>query len=189
MLFWPSDGRVTADATSCATWSEASSDVVQQGAALRIGDEPGGSVHALTVTKNVYVHSYWIFNVHIWDTATGGGTEIASFDLSPVFRFGGDLYIARPLPWRLCARTRNGRLEFKAWRLAEIEPPWDDPAHGGSVRLPADAPATGAAGWFIGHLRPGMTATFTDLRAHTRIPPSTVPEAPVTQDLALTAGG
>jgi hypothetical protein len=187
LLFWPSAARLEVDGTSCATWSAATSDVVQQGAALRIGTEPGGRVRAITVTKNVYVHSYWIFNVHVWDTA-GGTREIASYDLSSVFRFSDDLFVARPLPWRLCARTRDGRLEFKAWRLAEFEPAWGDPAHGGSVALPADAPASGAAGWFIGHVRPGMSATFTDLHEHRRVVAPSVPGAVATQDLAPPAG-
>jgi hypothetical protein len=92
------------------------------------------------------------------------------------------------LPWRLCARTRAGRIEFKVWRLAEAEPDWGDPAHGGSVAIPADAPADGASGWFIGHMRPGMSATFTDLHEHPRVVPPTVPGAVATQDLAPTAG-
>jgi hypothetical protein len=188
LVFWPSDARLESDATSCATWSDATSDLVQQGAALRIDTDPGGAVRAITVTKNVYVHSFWIFNIHVWDGSALLGREIASFDLGAVFRFSDDLYVARPLPWRLCARTRAGRVEFKVWRLAEIEPEWGDPTHGGSVAIPADAPASGAAGWFIGHLRPGMSATFTDLHEHPRVVPPTVPGAAATQDLAPPAG-
>jgi hypothetical protein len=187
LLFWPGNARPEVDGTSCATWSAATSDVVQQGAALRIGTAPDGRVRALTVTKNVYVHSYWIFNVHVWGAA-GGMREIASYDLSSVFRFSDDLFVARPLPWRLCARTRDGRLEFKVWRLAEVEPEWGDRAHGASVALPADAPASGAVGWFIGHLRPGMSATFTDLHEHARVVAPTVPGAAATQDLAPPVG-
>jgi hypothetical protein len=188
LLFWSSQAPAEVDATSCATWSAASSDVVQQGAALRISAEPGGAVRAITVTKNVFVHSFWIFNIHVWDSSTQSlGREIASFDLASVFRFSDDLYVARPLPWRLCARTRDGRVEFKVWMLTEDEPVWGDPAHSGSVAIPADAPATGAAGWFVGHLRPGMSATFTDL--HEEQPaaaPVTVDAA--TQDLAPAVG-
>jgi hypothetical protein len=187
LLFWPSEARIETDATSCATWSAATSDILQQGAALRVSVAPGGTVRAITVTKNVYVHSYWIFNIHVWNSADGLGREIASFDLGSVFRFSNDLYVARPLPWRLCARTRDGRVEFKVWRLAELEPAWGDPAHGGSVAIPEDAPASGASGWFIGHMRPGMSATFTDLHAHPRVAPPTVPGAVAAQDLAPTA--
>jgi hypothetical protein len=188
LLFWPGDARLGTDETSCATWSDATSDVVQQGAALRIATDTTGSVRAITVTKNVYVHSFWIFNVHVWDGTSSLGREIASFDLGSVFRYSDDLFVARPLPWRLCARTRAGRVEFKVWRLDEDEPEWGDPAHGGSVVLPADAPASGAAGWFIGHLRPGMSATFTDLHEHPRVVPAPVPVAAATQDLAPPAG-
>ena len=188
LLFWPSDARLETDATSCATWSAATSDVVQQGAALRISTAPGGAVQAITVTKNVFVHSYWIFNVHVWGPGAAFGREIASFDLGSVFRFSDDLYVARPLPWRLCARTRAGALEFKVWRRNEVEPGWGDPTHGGSVALPADAPARGAPGWFIGHVRPGMSATFTDLHEHAPVAPPSVPVGAATQDLAPAAG-
>ena len=57
------------------------------------------------------------------------------------------------------------------------------------MRLPADAPTAGATGWFIGHLRPDMHATFTDLREHPQTAPVAVADPSVTQDLALTAGG
>src|SRR4051812_23634933 len=171
LVFWPGDARLQADETSCATWSDATSDLVQQGAALRITAAPGGAVRAITVTKNVFVHTFWMFNVHVWDGEHLLGREIASFDLGSVFRVSDGVAAAQPLPWRLCARTRAGRVEFKVWRLAEVEPAWGDPAHGGSVALPADAPPAGAAGWFVGHLRPGMSATFTDLREHPRVVP------------------
>ncbi len=166
LVFWPGAARLEADETSCATWSDATSDLVQQGAALRITADPGGRVRAITVTKNVFVHTFWMFNIHVWDGRSLLGREIASFDLGSVFRTGGAVPAARPLPWRLCARTRAGRVEFKVWRLEEAEPEWGDPAHGGSTALPADAPASGAAGWFVGHLRPGMSATFSDLHEH-----------------------
>jgi hypothetical protein len=184
LLFWPGDARVEVDETSCATWSDASTDVAQQGAALRIQPTAEGGVGALTITKNVYMHSFWIFNVHVWDSALGRGREIASFDLASVFRFSDDLYVVRPLPWRLCARTLAGRVEFKAWRLAEDEPAWGDPTHGGSVAIPADVPGAGAAGWYIGHLRPGVSATFTDLHEHARSVTPDVAVGAATQDLA-----
>jgi hypothetical protein len=187
LLFWPGDGRIATDETSCATWSTASSDVVQQGAALRIVPSAAGPAAALTVTKNVYVHNFWIFNVHVWN-ANGLGREIGSFDLGAVFRYSDELYVARPLPWRMCARTRAGRLEFKVWLLTEDEPAWGDPTHGGSVVIPADAPASGVPGWFIGHLRPGMSATFTDLHEHRRAAPPDVTVGAATQDLAPGAG-
>src|SRR6185436_14930041 len=105
------------------------------------------------------------------------------FDLSSVFRFSDDVYVARPLPWRLCARTRDGRIEFKVWRLVEDEPTWNDATHGGSVAIPADAPASGTVGWYVGHLRPGVSATFTDLHEHVRSDAPTVPVGAATQDL------
>ena len=188
LLFWPSDAAPR-DRRHLVRHVERGHErrrPAGRGAADR--HRAGGAVRAITVTKNVYVHSYWIFNVHVWGPDDAFGREIASFDLGSVFRFSDDLYVARPLPWRLCARTRAGSLEFKVWRIGEIEPEWGDPTHGGSVVLPPDAPTRGAAGWFIGHVRPGMSATFTDLHEHPRVVPPTVPAAVATQDLAPTAG-
>ena len=187
LVFWPDDAPVRVDETSCATWSAATSNLAQQGAALRIQPTAGGGMRALTVTKNVVVYTFWIFNVHVWTPGATMGREIASFDLGPVFRSGERVGVPRPLPWRMCARTRAGRVEFKVWRLTEDEPAWGDTTHGGSVAIPADAPVAGAAGWYIGHLWPGVSATFTDLHEH---PDPVTPDASVatvTRDLAPAA--
>jgi hypothetical protein len=184
LLFWPGGAPIQADETSCATWSDATTDLAQQGAALRIQPTADGGVRALTITKNVYLHTFWIFNVHVWTSSSSVGREIRNFDLGSEFRFSEHLAVPRPLPWRMCARTRIGRVEFKVWRLTEDEPAWGDPTHGGSVAIPADAPRTGAAGWYIGHLRPGMSATFTDLHEHPRSVTPDVAVGAATQDLA-----
>ena len=144
---------------SCATWSSESSNINQEGAALRISEAADGAGRAITVTKNVYFHAGWIFNVHVWDTATTGvGTQIGSFDLSSVFRPGGSQV---PLPWNLCARVVGPTVSFIAWPATEQPPAWDDATHGGSVTLPNGWDSVGAAGWYIGHLQPGDSATFT----------------------------
>ena len=36
----------------CATWADASSEVVQEGLAVRIEPQPSGSLRLVTVTKN-----------------------------------------------------------------------------------------------------------------------------------------
>jgi len=187
LVFWPGDAPVRVDETSCATWSGATSDLAQQGAALRIQPTVDGGVRALTITKNVFMHSFWIFNVHVWTPGSAMGREIASFDLGPVFRFSERLAVPRPLPWRMCARTRAGRVELKVWRLTEDEPAWGDATHGGSVAIPADAPVAGTAGWYIGHLWPGMSATFSDLQEHPRSVTPDVAVGAATQDLAPAA--
>lgn len=162
-VFWWSDAPVETDATSCATWVDESDPLAQPGAALHITDGPNGSVQAITVTKNVYIGGPWIFNVHVWNSETGRMEPTASIPVRSLL-LDDDGYRLRPLPWRLCARTQGTTLSFKVWPTALPEPAWGDEAVGGSVTLPADAPQSGASGWYVGHLRPGMVATFADLR-------------------------
>lgn len=164
-VFWPADAVIRRDVTSCATWSRESSDRLQQGVAVRISERPGGGAQAITVTKNVYLFGSWIFNVHVWDSATARMRQIASVNLSGALSRPGDPPSPQPLPWRVCARVVGRTFTFKAWRVAIGEPAWGDPRFGSSVPLPADAPSTGYPGGYIGHLQPGMSATFVDLTA------------------------
>ncbi len=163
-VFWAADATVQRDSTTCATWTAESSDGLQQGAALRISDRPGRGVQAITVTKNVFPYGSWVFNVHIWDSTTGRMDKLASINLGPVLSVAGDPPRPRPLPWRVCARAVGRTVSFKAWATADPEPEWGDPRYGGSVRLPDDAPTDGYSGWYAGHLGPGMTAVYSDLR-------------------------
>ena len=162
-VFWKSDAAVERNATTCATWDSESSDLLQQGAALRISPRADGSVRAITLTKNVYPYGSWIFNTHVWDSATGRMQGVASISLQSALSIPGDPPVIQPLPWRVCARVEGLTLRFKAWRLAEREPAWGDRRSGGTVRLPRSAPRSGYTGWYAGHLHPGMTATYTDL--------------------------
>jgi hypothetical protein len=162
-VFWSSDAVAVPDSTSCATWSTESSDGLQQGAAVRISEHRGGGVSAVTVTKNVFPYGSWVFNVHVWDSATGRMDQLESFDLGATLSVPGSPPEPQPLPWRVCARTEGRRFSFKAWRVAAGEPRWGDARSGGSVELPADAPTSGVPGWYVGHVHPGMTATFSDL--------------------------
>ena len=177
-VFWPADAVSRPDVTSCATWSHASSSRLQQGVAVRISQRRGGGVAAITVTKNVYLVGSWVFNVHVWDSATARLHQIASVNLAGALSKPGDPPTPQPLPWRVCARVVGRTFTFKAWRIASGQPAWGDPRFGGSVRLPADAPSTGYPGGYIGHLQPGMLATFVDLTADPVVslpPPSPSP--------------
>ena len=164
-VFWPADAVSRSDVTSCATWSRESSDRLQQGLAVRISERRGGAIEAITVTKNVFPFGSWVFNVHVWDSATARFRLIASVNLAGALSRPGDPPTPQPLPWRVCARVVGRTFTFKAWRTAIGEPAWGDPQFGGSVRLPADAPSSGYPGGYIGHLQPGMSATFVDLTA------------------------
>ncbi len=165
---------------SCATWSSESSNINQEGAALRISEAADGARRAITVTKNVYFHAGWIFNVHVWDTATTGvGTQIGSFDLSSVFRPGGQTLT---LPWKLCAWVVGPTVSFIAWPATEQPPAWNDATHGGSVTLPDGWDSVGAAGWYIGHLQPGDTTAFTALTS------GAIPDAPPPGSASVATG-
>lgn len=159
--FYPTGQSPRADEQSCATWS-AQSRTVQQGAALRVATT-NGTTRAVTVTKNLWYYTFWQFNIHLWDTSRPGVfTQLATFDLSSVFLKSGQLVA---LPWDLCARVIGDQLSFEAWIDGQTRPAWGDTAHGGSVSLPAGWDYRGNAGWYIGHLQPGDTATFTHLMA------------------------
>lgn len=161
-VIWPEDAPELRDTTECATWSRASRDGVQEGMAVRIGTIPTGEPTAVTVTKNIYAGAQWLFNVHVW-RGTGLGRQIGEFDLRTVFEDLGPGRAVRPLPWRMCVRTRGDRLDLLVWPLAGPAPRWGDPRHGGTLRLPGIVAARGASGWFAGHLGPEMSVTYTDL--------------------------
>ena len=165
---------------SCATWSGDSSTINQEGAALRVAETSGGPRRAITVTKNVYFHAGWIFNVHVWDTGTPSvGTQIGSFDLSSVFRPDGQQI---SLPWNICARAVGTIVSFIVWPASEAAPAWNDASHGGSVTLPAGWDYAGTAGWYIGHLQPGDSSVFTALTS------GLVPDVPPATPLGVATG-
>lgn len=161
-VIWPEDAPELRDATECATWARASRDGIQEGMAVRIATLPSGEPTAVTVTKNVYAGAQWRFNVHVW-RGTGLGRQIAEFDLRSVFEDLGPGRAVRPLPWRMCVRTRGDRLDLLVWPLDAAAPRWGDPRHGGTLRLPASVAPRGATGWYAGHLGPDTSVTYTDL--------------------------
>lgn len=158
--FWPADNPDVYDSQSCAIWASQSSVLVQQGALLRI-TQSGSRLRAISVTKNIWLGAQWIFNFHVWDTSQSPAyTYIGAADLSKELVHDG---VVTPLPWHFCARVIGNTVEFKVWPSIETEPAWGDTTHGGHVTLPAGWNYPGKAGWYIGHLEPNDTATFTDL--------------------------
>nr|MBS1900243.1 hypothetical protein [Actinomycetota bacterium] len=161
-VIWGEDAPELRDTTECATWDRASSDSAQEGMAVRIASLPDGEPTAVTVTKNVYAGAPWLFNVHVW-RGPGLGRQIGEFDLHSVFRDTRAGRVVRPLPWRMCVRTRGDRLDLLVWPLAGPAPRWGDPRYGGTLRLPPSVAPRGASGWFAGHLGPGGSVAYTDL--------------------------
>ncbi len=159
VAFWPAGAPQVRDQQSCVSWFEGSHGT-QQGVALRVRSALGHT-SAITVTKNVWAGFYWVLNVHLMDN---GNTE-QPYILIAQFRVNGALVrnqAEAPGPWRLCARVVGDVLSAKAWAGDESEPAWDDTVHGGSVTVPPEWDAPGAAGWYIGHLAPGASTTYTD---------------------------
>lgn len=160
----PVDAPQVSDEEACGSWLPGTGHPFrQEGVALRMATV-GGVTRGITVTKNVWLNGFWLFNVHVWDTSvptsdtTSPATEIASFDLGSSFGTGAGL---RPLPWRMCAQALGDTVTFKVWPLTTAEPAWGDPAYGGTVRLPTPVPP-GRPGWYSGHLQPGSTMVYAD---------------------------
>ena len=160
--------RPSRDQTVCATWTDQSRNLDQQGLAVRFRAGPGDRRRAVTLTKNTFGNFVWVFNLLTWDTHRSGTPwrEFGQFDLSPVV--SSDLRLL-PFPWRVCLRADGRRVDFKIWLPdREPEPPWTDPVHTRSATVPRPFDRPGLPGWYVGHLRPGDHVTYDDLRAHTR---------------------
>ena len=115
---------------------------------------------AITVTKNIWLGGFWIFNVHEW--LGQYSTPIGQFDLGEAFRRPSSDE-AVPLPWHICARAVGPVVDFKAWPDGQVEPAWGDPKYGGSVVVSSTWVFPGRTGWYIAHLFPNDTAQFDDL--------------------------
>jgi hypothetical protein len=123
-------------------------------------DLPEGRWRAITVTKNVVWGANWQFNVLTWDSREPSWRVHGSVSLAPVFWPGQQL---AALPWRVCARIEGDLVRVKGWRIGQPEPAWNDPTHTGAVRVPLAWVYPGKAGWYLGHLAPGHSATMVDL--------------------------
>lgn len=160
-FFWGSSGRNEADPTVCATFATGEG-IDQQGIVLRLNIAAAGGTSGITVTRNIWMDTFDIFNFHVWKT--GGDAR------SPFILFGSKLIPelpARPAvyPLRMCARIVGGtaQVQFVVWTKGQAEPGWGSSTQGGEARIPAGAPSTGRDGWFAGHLTPGTSMTYRDL--------------------------
>lgn len=159
--FWPSGAPDVVDGQSCATWRATSEGDVQEGAVLRLS-MAGGRTRAITITKNIAYYTWWVFNVHVWDTAAPQPyTQVGQVDLGQELWPNGQL---QPLPWHFCARVIGDFVDLKVWHDPEAEPAWGDSVHARTVKLPPGWIYPGKDGWYIGHLPPGGFARFDTLR-------------------------
>jgi hypothetical protein len=155
--------RPSRDQSACATWTDQSRNLDQQGLAVRFRAGPGDRRRAITLTKNTFANYVWIFNLLTWDTRRPGEAwrSLGQFDLSPVVSSNLKLL---PFPWRVCLRAQGQRVDFKVWLpRREPEPAWDDPVHAHSATLPRRFGKPGVPGWYVGHLKPGDHVTYADL--------------------------
>jgi hypothetical protein len=163
VAFWQLADQASSDQQSCATWVDARGNLQQPGAALRVR-QVNGRTSAITITNNIFFGARWAFNVHVMDSgASPQFHQIASFDLSSVFRPNPANLDMPPYPWRMCARVVGSTVSFVVWPVSHAEPAWDDPRYGGSVTLPAGWGHAGMPGWYIGHLGAGDSAGFADM--------------------------
>jgi hypothetical protein len=159
MVFRPTAAIPTVNQMSCATWEE-SPGHVQQGAGLRMQHGLDGGFRALMITKNIWNYSVWTFNIHLVDTSSDQPlTMLAQIPLEEVF-FPEEQ--VAPGPWRMCAAAVGSEVAVKVWPVHHKEPEWGDERYGAIVDLPAGWDHRGHAGWYIGHLHAGDSATFSD---------------------------
>jgi hypothetical protein len=166
-FFWSGDAPDTADQTVCATFASGEG-FDQQGVVLRLNDTAVGGVTGITVTRNVWMEAFDVFNFHSWDTG--------SHSPDPFTMFGSAIVAGLPVrpavyPLHLCARTtsRTDQVQFVVWTDGQARPAWGSPGSGGSARLPAGTAPTGRSGWFAGHLRPGTSMRYQDLSVDGRL--------------------
>lgn len=161
-VIWPARSLSTRDAQTCATWLSESNDFVQEGLALRVRHHDGVTT-AITVTKNIVYGAHWVFNVHAWDSSSETPfTQLGQWDLSPVILDQDGHY--QPMPWRVCFRAVGSTVTLKIWWPGRMgEPSWSDPAYTRTMSIPTGYSRRGHAGWYVGHLQPGMSTAYDGL--------------------------
>lgn len=169
MVWWADSAPGYVDSQVCSTWTAAEGGSVQPGLALRVRTEAAGT-RAITITNNIYFAARWTWNTHLWEPGATRLNQIGRAVL-PVFGSatkvaGGIDYALAPRPWRMCARAVDAVLQFKVWPLSStpVEPAWGDARYGASYVLPPEWVYPGRTGWYAGHVGPGETMTFDDLR-------------------------
>ncbi len=160
-FFWSPSSPIATDLTVCATFASGRG-LDQQGVVLRLHELSSGRVSGITVTRNVWMGAFNVFNYHVWNTRTDTA--------DPFTQFGSTIVSPLPVspatyPLHLCARTvaSADQVQFVVWTDGQARPAWGDALQGGEATLPADAPSTGRGGWFAGHLRPGTSMRYADL--------------------------
>ena len=168
-FFWARQGHNEADQTVCATFASGQG-IDQQGVVLRLNARKSGAVTAITVTRNIWLDAFNVFNFHVWNTAAEdpasrftqfGSTIVPTFPIKP------EVY-----PLSICVRTvsTTNAVQFVVWTTGQERPRWGSRSQGGEASIPVGAPTTGRGGWFAGHLVPGSSMTYTNLTVDGKTP-------------------
>jgi len=167
-FFWSPSSLSGSDLTVCAQFANGEGSD-QQGIVLRLNTLGNGRVSAISVTRNVWMGAFDVFNFHVWNTLTDPE--------SPFTQFGSTVIWPLPLrravyPLNMCARTvtASNSVEFVVWTAREPKPRWGSPTQGGRATIPENAPSAGRGGWFAGHLHPGSSMTYDNLTVDGAVP-------------------
>ncbi len=167
-FFWSQEQRSEPDLTVCATFATGQGND-QQGIVLRLRMHPNGAVSAITVTRNVWLGIYDVFNFHVWSTTSGSSSSFRQFGSAVVTELP-----TRPAvyPLNMCARTVQADrvVEFVVWTNGEKKPGWGSLTQAGEAKIPDDAPSSGCGGWFAGHVAPGTSMTYSKLSIDGAVP-------------------
>ncbi len=194
-VFWRDQSVWDANPSECMTWNTtagSTSQIMQPGVAVRIaptGPDNAG-VKAVTVTENIWSYGVWLFNVHVWDsTQAAPFTLIETFDLSSIVgkvwkdEAGAIQSTLVAPPWHVCAAAYGNQFSFKVWTGTNPEPAWDDTTHVFTTTLPDGWDYPGAAGGYIGHLKEGMQANYSDMTQSLACADAVLEQTPTCQDL------
>lgn len=162
VAFWRKADSATTNHQACADFDEPGHALDNQpGIALRI-TKAGNRTRAITVTKNIWGNVHGTFNMHVMDTeADPAFVSFGQFSRWDAFTAPGGGWA--PYPWRMCAKVVGNTVAFLAWPLTHATPAWGDPDYGGSATLPAGWGAAGRPGFYVGHLKPGRSLSYSNL--------------------------
>lgn len=156
------DARAAVEQGTCATWQGPIEADVQPGLALRVRATEGGGTQAIAIMQNVWFSARYRYNVVLIDSEAD--EPIDRIGGGPIPAIGESAYDLDDLPWRMCARVQDRRLEVKVWSTSAepTEPAWGDPEHGFAVDVPDDWVYEGRSGVYLGHQRAGLSSSYSD---------------------------
>ena len=171
-VFWSAGQTPSRDGETCARagkpriMAHASPPTSKRERRCAVRKNADGSLDAITVTRNVWLDGSWIFNVNLWhvtDTYKPGLTTMLGANLHATL---GDV---PSLPWDMCAKVVGSKLSFIIWlSQRQAKPAYGDVDYGGTVTLPPNEIFVGQFGIYVGHLAPGQSVDYDQMRVTRR---------------------